>query len=102
MQGLLALLRVRLSAEDKAMQMKFSRSHFRLQALQKPGSIKPVVPSERFVMGTKDNFKTFQIFEWLDGSHTQLVCTTTSEAYAELITAALNAPSLRRQVGIRH
>ena len=72
------------------MKMRFTRSHYRLQALNKRDS-----RSERFVMGTKDNFQTFQIFEWLDESHTQLVCTTTSEAYAEFITHCVSFSSSR-------
>jgi hypothetical protein len=44
----------------------------------------------QFTLGTEDNFKTFQIFEWLDDSRTQVVCTATDEAYAKFITAALN------------
>ena len=79
------------------MKMKFSRSHFRLQALQKPGLRRPPA---RFVMRTKDNSVTFDIFERVDDDHTQLVCTTTSEAYAEFITAALTCaptPPVSRQ-----
>ncbi len=44
----------------------------------------------QFSLGTEDNFKTFQIFEWLDDTSTQVVCTATDEAYAKFITAALN------------
>jgi len=44
----------------------------------------------QFTLGTEDNFKTFKIFEWLDDTSTQVVCTTTDETYATFITAALN------------
>jgi hypothetical protein len=44
----------------------------------------------RFVMGTQDNFLTFEVFEWLDFDQTQVVCTATDEEYARFITAALN------------